>query len=151
PMYGPAGRAYVYLVYGMHHCLNVVAETDRRPGAVLIRALEPVAGVSAMRVVRPAAGAADARLLAGPGLLCAGMSIDRHFDGHDLTFAGPLWIADDPVPDEFQSAAVVTGPRIGVAYAGPVWAARPWRFGRAGSASLSRPFPAQARATDPTT
>jgi len=151
PMYGPAGQAYVYLVYGMHHCLNVVAETDGRPSAVLIRALEPVEGVSVMRRARPPARAPDARLLAGPGLLCAGMSIDRRFDGHDLTRPGPLWIADDPAHGEPHPTAVVTGPRIGVAYAGPGWAERPWRFGRAGSASLSRPFPAGARATDPTT
>ena len=151
PMYGPAGHAYVYLVYGMHHCLNVVGEIDGRPGAVLIRALEPVEGVSSMRLARPTTQAPDARLLAGPGLLCAGMSIDRRFDGRDLTLPGLLWIADDPAPDELQPTAVVTGPRIGVAYAGPVWAGRSWRFGRADSTSLSRPFPARARATDPTT
>lgn len=150
PMYGPAGHAYVYLVYGMHHCLNVVAETEGRPGAVLIRALEPVSGVSAMRRARPAAQVADARLLAGPGLLCAGMSIDRRCDGHDLTRPGPLWIAADPAVDESHPAAVITGPRIGVAYAGPGWAERPWRFGRADSPSLSRAFPAPLRATDPT-
>jgi len=153
PMFGPAGHAYVYLVYGMHHCLNVVAETDGCPSAVLIRALEPVEGRAVMRVARGAPSVADDRLLAGPARACAGMSIDRSLDGHDLTRGSLLWVAPDQA---FSNAhadglpAIVAGPRIGVAYAGPGWADRPWRFGLAGSPSLSRTFPSQAGATHPT-
>jgi DNA-3-methyladenine glycosylase len=153
PMFGPAGHAYVYLVYGLHHCLNVVAETDGRPAAVLIRALEPVAGAAAMRDARHGAVVPDGRLLAGPALACAGMSIDRTLDGHDLTLGRRLWIAADVAPtrsSDTHSPAIVTGPRVGVDYAGPDWATRPWRFGIAGSPSLSRPFPTAAGATQPT-
>jgi len=156
PMFGPAGHAYVYLVYGMHHCLNVVAEGEGRPSAVLIRALEPVAGVAAMRAARRGAVVPDERLLAGPALACAGLSIDRTLDGHDLTLGEGLWIGTDPalVGADKRGAvprtSIVSGPRIGVAYAGPDWADRPWRFGLAGSAALSRPFPTPAGATHPT-
>jgi DNA-3-methyladenine glycosylase len=158
PMFGPAGHAYVYLVYGMHHCLNVVAETNDHPSAVLIRALEPVAGVAAIRAARRVTGTPEDRLLAGPALLCAGLSIDRTLDGHDLTGGRSLWIAPDPAmtdqgahgPSTDRSPAIVAGPRIGVAYAGPGWADRPWRFGLASNTSISRPFPTPAGATRPT-
>ena len=119
---------------------------------MLIRALEPVAGRAVVRVARGAPGVADDRLLAGPALACAGMSIDRSLDGHDLTRGSLLWVAPDQA---FSNAhadglpAIVAGPRIGVAYAGPGWADLPWRFGLAGSPSLSRPFPSQAGATLP--
>jgi DNA-3-methyladenine glycosylase len=144
PMFGPAGHAYVYLVYGMHHCLNVVAERDGVPGAVLIRSLEPVSGADAMRLERRRTDVSDARLLAGPALICAGLSVDRELDGHDLTVGRSLWIAhgtSEPIPAD----RIVRGPRVGVAYAGPDWAERPWRFGLAGHPSLSRPFPARVR------
>ncbi len=151
PMFGPAGHAYVYLVYGLHHCLNVVAETDGVPGAVLIRALEPVMGVDRMRHERrapsPVGGrqVAETRLLAGPALVCAGLSIDRSLDGHDLTTGHSLWVSQG-APGDLPVAAILRGPRVGVAYAGPGWADRLWRFGLAGSRSLSRPFPTTVRA-----
>jgi DNA-3-methyladenine glycosylase len=148
PMYGPAGHAYVYLVYGLHHCLNVVAGTEGVPSAVLIRAAEPVAGAPAMRRARHDPRVLDARLLAGPALVCAGMSIDRGLDGHDLTTGHALWIGADS-PDAVADAAIVRGPRIGVDYAGPGWADRPWRFGLAANAALSRPFPTSVRASHP--
>ncbi len=140
PMFGPAGHAYVYLVYGIHHCLNVVAATAGVPAAVLIRAASPATSVDAMRRARRGPKVPDVRLLAGPGLVCAGMSIDRGLDGHDLTTGDELWIGPGPgsaVPD----VTIVHGPRIGVAYAGPGWADRPWRFGIAGDPALSKPFP----------
>ena len=151
PMFGPAGHAYIYLVYGLHHCLNVVAEGEGRPSAVLIRALEPVAGIAAIRRARHGSSVPVERLLAGPALTCAGLSIDRTLDGHDLTLGRSLWIADGGGPrGPGLPPAIVTGPRIGVAYAGPGWADRPWRFGVADSASLSRPFPTPAGAIQPT-
>ncbi len=71
PMFGPAGHAYVYLVYGMHHCLNIVAETEGDPAAVLIRALEPVAGLAAMRAARHGSRRRRCAAAGGTGARCA--------------------------------------------------------------------------------
>lgn len=142
-MFGPAGRAYVYLVYGMHHCLNIVGGADGEAAAVLIRAVEPLEGIDLMRLRRGASAGPDQRLGAGPARACQALDIDRALDGIDLLSEQRLWLA---APTPAGSAApdsqpIVAGPRIGVAYAGTGWAARPWRFGIAGHASLSRPFP----------
>jgi DNA-3-methyladenine glycosylase len=149
PMFGPAGHAYVYLVYGIHHCVNVVGERDGRPGAVLLRALEPIAGLDLMRArhgdARPGTGPrADAGLASGPGRLCRALAIDRGLDGADLTETGSLWLASPggPPGEHPDALAVASGPRVGVAYAGPDWGLRAWRFGIAGHPSLSRPFAA---------
>jgi DNA-3-methyladenine glycosylase len=132
PMFGAPGHAYVYLVYGVHHCLNVVAHEAGAASAVLIRALEPVDGSG------PPSGP---RAASGPGLVGRWLSVDRGCSGHDLTSGQGLWLtAGARVPD----ADVVTGPRIGVAYAGPAWSGLPWRFGVRGARALSRPFPATA-------
>jgi DNA-3-methyladenine glycosylase len=141
-MFGPAGRAYVYLVYGLHHCLNVVCGADGEAAAVLVRAVQPIAGVERMRKARSAAGS-DARVAAGPARLCKALGIDRSLDGLDLLSDARLRLA---APGSGQARLepgeqVVAGPRVGVAYAGPEWAMRPWRFGIAGHAALSRPFP----------
>jgi DNA-3-methyladenine glycosylase len=138
-MFGPPGHAYVYLVYGMHHCLNVVCGSDGVAAAVLIRALEPVAGIEIMRSRRGSTGGPDARLAAGPARACQAMDIDRSLGGTDLTRDRRLWLATDG--RESRSREIVRGPRIGVDYAGPDWAGRPWRFGIASSTALSRPFP----------
>ncbi len=133
PMFGPPGHAYVYLVYGMHHCLNVVAHVDGAASAVLIRALEPLGAEPATQ--------ADSRIAAGPGLVGRALSLDRSLSGHDLTCADRLWLTTGtPVSD----TQVLRGPRIGVGYAGPDWAHRPWRFGIRGSGALSRPLPPTA-------
>ena len=108
-MYGPPGRAYVYLIYGMYHLLNCVAWPDGKPAAVLIRGIEPISGID--------------RTTDGPGKLTRAMEIDmRH---NRLPLDGKvLWIeASDSVSD----TAVERGPRVGVDYAG-AWAAKPWRF-----------------------
>ena len=119
-MFGPPGFLYVYLIYGMHHCMNFVTETDGVAGAVLIRAAAPLVGFDR--------GAADesrsaTRLLTGPGKLCAGLAITRANNGHDLTARREFFVADDgaPAPRRARSA------RIGVEYAGE-WAARKLRF-----------------------
>jgi DNA-3-methyladenine glycosylase len=132
-MFGEAGHAYVYLVYGMHYCLNVVTGPVDYPAAVLIRALEPVEGIDAMDK-----GRARAALVAGgPGRLTRALRIDLSLNRADLCAPGPLVIEAGPaVPD----AVVVRGERVGVDYAGP-WATRPWRLGVRGSRALSRPFP----------
>ena len=131
-MFGEPGHAYVYLVYGVHHCLNVVAHLAGRASAVLIRSVEPLAPAT------PPGG----RTASGPGLVGRWLSVDRSASGHDLTTGHGLWLsAGTRIPD----ADVLTGPRIGVAYAGPDWAPLPWRFGIRGSRALSRPFPSDGR------
>ncbi len=120
-MYGPPGHAYVYLVYGLHHCLNFVTGDEGVPHAILVRALEPGPGVGRC---------------SGPGLVCRALEIDRTLNGRVL--APPdLYVADDGVRVEDHD--VITGPRVGVAYAGE-WAARPWRF-RVATAILRPPPP----------
>jgi DNA-3-methyladenine glycosylase len=142
-MFGPGGRAYVYLVYGMHRLFNVVAGPDGSPGAVLVRAVAPIAGAPEMARRRGMAEAPAARLAAGPGRLTQALAVDRSLDGTDLTRRGPLWLAPPPpeVVRELTSAGIAVGPRIGVDYAGPWWSDRPWRFGWRGHPALSRPFP----------
>jgi DNA-3-methyladenine glycosylase len=144
-MFGPAGRAYVYLVYGLHHCLNVVCGADGEAAAVLVRALSPITGIERMRGARGTAGS-DARVAAGPARLCEALGIDRSLDGIDLLTDDRLRLA---LPGTGRvrlepGEQVVAGPRVGVSYAGPEWATRPWRFGIAGHVSLSRPFPTAA-------
>lgn len=118
PMFGPPGYAYVYLVYGMYCCLNVVTEDEGYPAAVLLRAVEPVEGITAATQ--------------GPGRLCRALGIDRAHNLADLT-AGPLALAAGRRP----TGRVVAAPRVGVGYAGP-WALKPWRFYVADSAWVSR-------------
>jgi DNA-3-methyladenine glycosylase len=134
PMFGEAGHAYLYLVYGMHECLNVVAYSGAAAGAVLIRAITPVLGVEEVRRRRGRPTDPTSRLCSGPAMVCQGLAVDRTFDGHDLTLEEGLWLAraaGEPTPE------IASGPRIGVAYAGE-WAARPWRFWLAGHPSVSR-------------
>ncbi|GAA3462237.1 DNA-3-methyladenine glycosylase [Saccharothrix longispora] len=120
-MFGPAGRLYVYFVYGMHFCANVVSLTDGVPGAVLLRAGEVVTGLELARARRPAARS-DAELAKGPARLTGVLGLDRAHNGTDLTApdASVRLLAGDPV----DPAAIRTGPRVGVAVAVDV----PWRF-----------------------
>ena len=129
-MFGPAGFLYVYFVYGMHFCANVVAETDGVPGAVLLRAGEVISGADVARKRRPAARR-DAELAKGPARLTAALGLDRGDNGLDLTDPeSPVrLLAGDPVPAEL----IRTGPRVGVAAAMDV----PWRFWVAGSPAVS--------------
>jgi DNA-3-methyladenine glycosylase len=118
-MFGPPGFVYVYLIYGMHHCMNFVTETDGVAGAVLIRAAAPVVGF-----VDGAGGGSRARHpLTGPGKLCAALAITRTLNGHDLTRGQEIYVADDGLPSPRRARSA----RIGVEYAG-AWAARKLRF-----------------------
>ncbi len=138
-MFGPPGLAYVYLVYGMHYCLNVVTEADGRPAAVLVRSVEPIDGLAAMRAARGRGPIADHRLAAGPGRVGAALGLDRSFTGMDLCDPeAPLHLALVPVGEPAPS--VVAGPRVGIAYAGEPWTSLPWRLAVAGSPALSRRF-----------
>ena len=133
PMYGPAGHAYVYFIYGMHHCLNVVTEREGYPAAVLVRALEPLEGIETMRARR--GGVADVQLANGPARLCQALEIDRRFDGADLCAPEALLFLEEDalVPDE----AAASGPRIGVR-GDELARAVPWRFYVRASPCVSR-------------
>jgi DNA-3-methyladenine glycosylase len=133
-MYGPPGHAYVYFVYGMHHCVNVVTQPVGVPEAVLVRALEPVLGVELMRARRGLPDAPVGRLCRGPGALCRALGIDRVRNGADLV-RDALRVLDAP---EVPPGLVARTPRIGVAYAGAD-AARPWRFVVRASPAASGP------------
>lgn len=136
PMFGPVGHAYVYLVYGMHECLNVVAYQGREAGAVLIRAIEPRLGVELMRARRARPADPESRLAAGPARLCQALAVTRELNGHDLTIGERLWLAAPPGADGLRQHAA--GARVGVDYAGPGWADRHWRFWVAGHPAVSR-------------
>jgi DNA-3-methyladenine glycosylase len=129
-LFGPPGRAYVYLSYGIHSLLNAVAEPDGEAAAVLIRALEPTAGLEAMRGRR--GDRADHELCSGPGKLTEALGVGLEQNGADL--------ARDPfllLPPEGAPPEIVTGPRIGITKA----VDRPWRFCASGNPHVSRPRP----------
>lgn len=135
PMFWRGGHAYVYLVYGMYHCFNVVTAGEGEPQAVLIRAVEPLEGLDRMRRNSPRCREAD--LGRGPGRLCRSMKLDLARDRSSL-LGRTVWLEEGaPVP----ASRVARGERIGVDYAGP-WARRPWRFGWRDHRGLSRAFPA---------
>ena len=156
-MYGPPGVAYVYLVYGMYDCLNVVTEAASRPAALLVRAVEPLEGTEQMRTARVAwlsrrralseralvrererlASIPSDRLASGPGLVAAAFSIDRSDTGTDLCDArSSLHLEGGEEGPPFE---VVTGRRLGIAYAGEPWTGVPWRFAIRGNPAVSRP------------
>ena len=130
PMFGPPGRAYVYRIYGMHWCFNVVCDAGQPGSAVLVRALEPRTGVERMRERR--GPLAPEALCSGPGKLCQALGIDASLNGlalNEAPFSLRLHV---------QPPALVQGVRIGITKG----AETPWRFGLAGSRFLSRRFPA---------
>jgi DNA-3-methyladenine glycosylase len=133
-MYGPPGHAYVYFIYGVHYCMNVVTQPRDVPEAVLIRALEPLEGLALMRARRGIGDGPEWRLCRGPGALCQAMGVARTQNGCDLV-TGPLRLLDAPA---VPTALIARTPRIGVAYAGAD-ALRPWRFLVRGSAAVSGP------------
>ncbi len=118
-MFGPPGHAYVYLIYGMHCCMNVVTEPAGNAAAVLLRAVEPVQNL-------------DGRTQ-GPGLLCRAMEIDRRLNGHDL-LSDNFYIVD---PGRRENLAIIKRPRIGVDYA-KHWAKRHLRFYIKGNPFVSK-------------
>jgi DNA-3-methyladenine glycosylase len=135
-MWGPPGHAYVYFVYGMHHCVNVVTRAVGTPEAVLIRALEPIVGEPLMRIRRGLDHGPAWALCRGPGSLCRALAITRAHDGSDL-LAGGLRILDAPA---LPPRAITRTPRVGIAYAGPD-AAHAWRFVLRGNQAVSAPRP----------
>jgi DNA-3-methyladenine glycosylase len=129
-MFGPAGHAYVYLVYGFHHMLNIVTEQKDFPAAVLIRAVEPVRGFALMEKRR---GIEETRqFTSGPGKLCEAFAIDRTLNGGDLC-GRVLYIRDNGE----STPVIVAKPRVGVDYAGK-WKHKPWRFLISGDPFVSK-------------
>ncbi|MDQ2745545.1 MAG: DNA-3-methyladenine glycosylase [Chloroflexota bacterium] len=126
-MFGPAGHVYVYLSYGMHHCMNVVTDDPGVAGAVLLRALEPIAGLDIME--RNRKGRLPAELLNGPGKICQAYHISREQNGADLE-SSDIWIERDG----FQADRVRVGTRVGIT----VGADLPYRFSVDGSPWVSR-------------
>ena len=118
-MFGPPGHAYVYFIYGMYFCMNVVTEREGHASAVLLRAVEPVKNLEGRTC--------------GPGLLCKAMKIDKRLNGHDL-LSEDFFIATPVSAETFRT---VKGPRIGVDYA-KHWARRHLRFYIKGNAHVSR-------------
>ncbi len=118
-IFGPPGHAYVYLIYGVYQCLNIVAEPDGQPGCVLIRAIEPTSGIEIMKRRRPAAKRTE-WLTNGPGKLTLALGITRDHYGVDVT-TGPLLVQRQPAPPRFD---IETTPRIGITHC----ADRPLRF-----------------------
>ncbi len=119
-MFGPPGHAYVYMIYGMYFCVNVVTEREGHASAVLLRALEPIKNIAARTQ--------------GPGLLCKAMRIDKRLNGQDLTRGG-FYIAE---PSKTENFSIVKRPRIGVDYAGH-WAKRQLRFYIKNNSFVSKP------------
>ena len=128
-IYGPPGHAYVYFIYGMYECLNLVAEPEGKPGCVLIRALEPLAGIDLMRSRRPTAKK-DTEIASGPGRLTLALDITRRENGADVT-RGLLTVRNDAHPPDFR---ILVTPRIGIRQAVD-W---PLRFVMEGNPHASR-------------
>lgn len=134
-MYGPPGHAYVYFIYGVYWCVNAVCRPKGVAEAVLIRAIEPVAGIELMRANRRVAH--DKQLTNGPGKLCTSLAIDRALDGADLCDAqSSLWIARNPDHKSFllNRGPMITTTRIGITKAAHL----PLRFYLKGSPWVSR-------------
>lgn len=126
-MFGPPGTAYVYLSYGIHWCLNAVTDREDHPGAVLIRAVEPLDGLALMRRRR---GTPDRDLARGPGRLCQALAITGEMNGHPLDQPPLVFLRGPDVPSD----SIDAGPRIGITRAVD-W---PLRFTLRGSRYLSR-------------
>lgn len=131
-MFGPAGYAYVYMIYGMHYCLNVVTEAEGYPAAVLIRSVEPEEGIDLPTT--------------GPARLCKAMAIDRSLNGVDMT-GNELYIEDRSLRRSLRRSfgpfggeptpLIGSGPRVGVDYSGE-YANKPWRFWIMGNKFVSK-------------
>jgi DNA-3-methyladenine glycosylase len=134
-MFGPPGHLYVYLIYGLHHCLNVVTGPAGHGAAVLLRAAEPVFGLGAMAANR---GTDDVRLLCrGPARLAEALGIDRSLDGTDLLRSDAVWLEPgEPVP----ASRVTATRRIGIS----VGTKHPWRWMETAS-PWATPTPAASR------
>lgn len=140
PMRGPAGRAYVYLCYGIHHLFNVVTGLEGQGAAVLIRGCEPVAGLATISARR--GNRSGPALLNGPGKVGAALGLDTTWSRHPLYEPGGLEVHAGVRPE-----AVLSGPRVGIDFADPVHRDAPWRLAIAGSAWVSQRRSLRAQTT----
>lgn len=125
-MFGPPGHAYIYLIYGIHHCFNIVTEPEGSGTAVLIRALEPVHNIELNA--------------SGPGRLCKALELDHRYNTQDLC-SGPIYVSPPPEAALQPHEHIVAAPRIGVDYA-KEWATKPLRFLLSPNSFVSKPAPA---------
>lgn len=123
-MFESGGYAYIYLIYGMYHCFNVVCGKEDEPEAVLIRAGEPISGIDVMRENRDIKDREIKGLTDGPGKLCQAMEIDKKMNGINLTSSNVLYIEEDNQEEDFE---ISVGKRINVDYAGE-YKDKMWRF-----------------------
>lgn len=121
-MFGPAGHAYVYFVYGMHYMFNIVTEQEDYPAAVLIRAVEPLENIEGMIANRKG----QSRHIAdGPAKLCQALQIDKQLNGQDLCTATNLWLEESNI---IEDSKIIAKPRIGIDYADAKDREACWRF-----------------------
>ncbi|KAL4352755.1 hypothetical protein GQ457_06G011010 [Hibiscus cannabinus] len=133
PVFGPGGNAYVYLCYGLHTMLNVVADKEGVGAAVLIRACAPVCGLETIKQ-RRCQQTEKPILLTGPGKVGQALGISTEWSNHPLYSPGGLELLDGPEPDK-----ILIGPRVGIEYALPEHVNAPWRFAIAGTSWISAP------------
>lgn len=140
-MWGPPGRAYVYLCYGIHQMLNLVTDHDGEGAAVLIRSAEPIRGLDLIRARRnrPPREPPNPVLLTGPGKIGQALALDTSWCHHPLYEPGGLELYDAPAPE-----AILTGPRVGIAYALPADQAAHWRL-----AAANTPWVSHSKTLDP--
>ncbi len=130
PLFGPPGRAYVYLCYGLHNMLNLITGKDGQAQGVLVRACAPLRGLATVRQRR---GDKDGPvLLDGPGKVGQALDLDTTWSHHDVTTKRGLWLTAGRAP-----SGLLVGTRIGIDYADPEHRALPWRFAEAGSRWVS--------------
>jgi DNA-3-methyladenine glycosylase len=133
PMFGEGGFTYVYFVYGMHYQLNVVSSRQSIPHAILVRAIEPLEGITLMRARR--GKVKDADLTNGPGKLCKAMGIDMTFNREDL-LGDRIWI--ERIGPRISASKIASGPRVGISYA-EEYVSKPWRFWVRNNRFVSKP------------
>ena len=133
PMWGPGGRVYMYLCYGLHHMLNITAEPEGEGAAILVRACEPVAGLDEI-LRRRGLGAAKPDLLAGPGRVAQALGLDLAFSGEPLFRRGGLELHEDEPPEQ-----VLRGPRVGIDFAAAADRKARLRFAAAGTRWVTKP------------
>ncbi|OCL25253.1 3-methyladenine DNA glycosylase [Orenia metallireducens] len=131
-MFGRAGNAYIYLIYGMYNCLNIVTASVGKPEAVLIRAVEPIEGLDTIRKYRQIKSKKVEDLTNGPGKLCQALAIDKKLNGYDMTYGDKLYVLDSNYKLE-----VVKDKRINIDYA-EEYKEKLWRFYIKGNPFVSR-------------
>ncbi|MBM7624965.1 DNA-3-methyladenine glycosylase [Sporohalobacter salinus] len=133
-MFERGGHVYVYLIYGMHHCFNVVAALKGKPEAVLVRAVEPIEGWELIRQNRQIKSNKDEDLTNGPGKLCQALSIDKELDGHDLVVGDKLYIEKEENKQDYE---IIPSKRINIDYA-EEYKDKLWRFYIKGNSFVSK-------------